>query len=60
MNYSVRKLFTGLARAPLIAVYPTVIQAISTEPPMVTRKNQAPKPINAVSLICLGRCRLLY
>jgi len=30
MNYSVRKLFTGLARAALIAVYPTVIQAIRT------------------------------
>ena len=40
--YSVLKLFTGFAIAALIAVYPTVIQAINNDPKMVATKNHIP------------------
>ena len=40
IDHSLRKLFTGLANAAFMALYPTVIQAIRTEPAIATIKNQ--------------------
>ena len=41
LHYSVLKLFTGFASADLIALWPAVIHAMTTEPPMANKNIEA-------------------
>jgi len=41
LDYSVRNDFTGFASADLIALWPAVIHAMTTEPPMANKNIEA-------------------